>query len=418
MDKNYFRLYAHCFLEEGAKRGAIYNLKQGDVYSVDEHALGLLKKCENGRAVADILEDYPDDLQEQVLACLYNFKTTGVGRFLKNAKKVTKMVVKKPDSFDFVWLEITPQCNLKCVHCYAKDDVSFVLLEKMRFSDWERIMKDVYGLGCRQLQFIGGEPFLNTDLLSLITSAKEIGYEMIEVFTNATLLTDEEIDFLFDNQISVAVSVYGDSHNIHDKITQVQKSFNKTVSNLRKVVKKGITVRVSIIAMNINENHIDQTIKYLKEDVGATNIKVDTVRPCGNGKSGDLVPGGLVQKNKIREPLFPNCNFEKFRVAKHGHNCFSKKLCVCANGNVLPCVMERKIILGNVFESSLQQIFQAEKAKYVRSLNKDKVEVCKDCEYRYCCFDCRPKAQGASFNNNLYAKPADCLYDPYSGEWG
>jgi len=47
-------------------------------------------------------------------------------------------------------------------------------------------------------------------------------------------------------------------------------------------------------------------------------------------------------------------------------------------------------------------------------LSKDHIEVCKDCEYRYACFDCRVKTNDAE---NLYAKSSDCFYNPYTGIW-
>ncbi|MDD5638877.1 MAG: SPASM domain-containing protein [Candidatus Pacebacteria bacterium] len=97
--------------------------------------------------------------------------------------------------------------------------------------------------------------------------------------------------------------------------------------------------------------------------------------------------------------------------AHYGHNCFSEKICVTASGDILPCIMERNIVLGNILEKSLEEIIYSEESKELRNITKDKIEVCRDCEYRYCCFDCRIKAK------NFYDKPSDCLYDPYTGKW-
>ena len=46
MKKDKFILEKHCFLIMGAKRGAIYDLKHGDVYSIDEHAAKVIVLCE------------------------------------------------------------------------------------------------------------------------------------------------------------------------------------------------------------------------------------------------------------------------------------------------------------------------------------------------------------------------------------
>ena len=46
-------------------------------------------------------------------------------------------------------------------------------------------------------------------------------------------------------------------------------------------------------------------------------------------------------------------------------------------------------------------------------MNKDKIEECKECEFRYCCFDCRPDSNGKEINE----KPWYCTYYPKEGRW-
>jgi len=48
-------------------------------------------------------------------------------------------------------------------------------------------------------------------------------------------------------------------------------------------------------------------------------------------------------------------------------------------------------------------------------LSYDKIEVCRDCEYRYACHDCRPLTYGLT--GELTAKSLHCSYDPYRGKF-
>jgi len=48
-------------------------------------------------------------------------------------------------------------------------------------------------------------------------------------------------------------------------------------------------------------------------------------------------------------------------------------------------------------------------------LSYDKIEVCRDCEYRYACHDCRPLTYGPT--GELTAKSLHCSYDPYRGKF-
>ena len=71
--------------------------------------------------------------------------------------------------------------------------------------------------------------------------------------------------------------------------------------------------------------------------------------------------------------------------------------------------MERRISHGNLKDNSLKNLIKRE----IQQFSKDKVEGCKNCEFRYACYDCRPD----SISNDIYAKPYYCTYDVENGEW-
>ena len=71
--------------------------------------------------------------------------------------------------------------------------------------------------------------------------------------------------------------------------------------------------------------------------------------------------------------------------------------------------MERRISHGNLKSSSLENLL----TESILRLGKDHINECKDCEYRYACFDCRAN----SLSDNVLEKPWYCTYDPYQGEW-
>lgn len=68
---------------------------------------------------------------------------------------------------------------------------------------------------------------------------------------------------------------------------------------------------------------------------------------------------------------------------------------------------------GNIKEKSLKEIVINQKFQSLWKIIKDDVEVCKDCEFRYICTDCRAFQEEDS---NLL-KPKKCSYNPYNCEW-
>ena len=65
--------------------------------------------------------------------------------------------------------------------------------------------------------------------------------------------------------------------------------------------------------------------------------------------------------------------------------------------------------------NNITDIVNSEEFNFISTLSKDKIEICKDCEFRYACKDCRPL--GKSLDGNLWGKYAYCTYNPYIGRW-
>lgn len=408
-----FNLSEHCYLVKGAQRGAIYNFKTKDVYSVNAITLFLLEQLEKGKTLNQSVKNIPGLNFKEMLTYLKNLEDLEIGKFISDNEIIKKTELKKPpETLSFIWLEITTSCNLRCIHCYASSGQSDTSQGIMTEKNWEKVMEESHALGCRRLQLIGGEPFCIgvNNLLNVVQIARNIGYEFIEVYTNCTMINSKVLKFFKENNVAIATSLYGSKAEIHDSITQQIGSFNQTVKIIKKIVKLNLPLRVGIIEMRQNTENIKETEKFLYK-IGVQEIKIDIVRPSGRGCNEDLLNCSLIDKQNRKSPFFPKCSFSDFQKAHYGHNCFANKICITANGDILPCIMERNVVIGNILKDSLQEIMSSEGTKRIRNITKDEIEVCRDCEYRYCCFDCRVRAE------NFYSKPLDCLYNPYTGKW-
>ncbi len=107
-------------------------------------------------------------------------------------------------------------------------------------------------------------------------------------------------------------------------------------------------------------------------------------------------------------------NLELFTESQQFNSCLNKKLSLLENGAIKNCPSMLET-LGNINESSLTEILDSKKDDIHKywNITKDQIEVCKDCEFRYICTDCR----AFRGSNNIYSKPLKCNYNPYNGEW-
>lgn len=244
---------------------------------------------------------------------------------------------------DFLWLEITPNCNLHCQHCYAK---SSPLVKDSKLVDWQQVLVNGYDLGCRQVQFIGGEPTYQSKLLDYISTAHNLGYRFIEVYTNLTLLTDDFVDEFSSCGVRIATSFYSSNEEVHDRITGVKGSFKETLNGIKKVLNKKIPLRIGLVTTDINKHEINATKQFLiRLGVDKNKIKVDHTRPVGRAL-------GLTPYENLGETL---CG-----------SCWKGKLTISWDGNCYPCIFARNVNVGNVLANSLSEITYSVELKKFR----------------------------------------------------
>jgi len=95
------------------------------------------------------------------------------------------------------------------------------------------------------------------------------------------------------------------------------------------------------------------------------------------------------------------------------NSCLQGKVTIDAEGNIKNCP-SMKESYGNIKDTTLAEAIEKPGFKKYWDINKDKIHVCKDCEFRYICTDCRAYIEDPE---DILSKPLKCGYNPYTGEW-
>jgi MoaA/NifB/PqqE/SkfB family radical SAM enzyme len=258
-----------------------------------------------------------------------------------NATLIAPVLADHP--LDFLWLELTNRCNLQCLHCYADSGPRAEIPNALTKVEREQLITASFGIGCRRIQFIGGEPTLNKDLQALIELARHTGYDLIEVYSNLTHLSDDLLRCFEQFDVHVATSIYAPSAEVHDAITKVNGSFRRTVQNMRKLSAAGIKLRASIIEMPQNDGLTDATVSFLKHELHVHTVKVDRLRHFGRAGAGD-------------KDMHELCGA-----------CAKGTLCVGVDGKVSPCIMSKHWGVGSIRETSLAEIVYSSRLNKFRT---------------------------------------------------
>lgn len=102
---------------------------------------------------------------------------------------------------------------------------------------------------------------------------------------------------------------------------------------------------------------------------------------------------------------------------KH-NSCLNRKISIDVNGNIKNCPSMPESY-GNIKDTTLEEALNKPGFKKYWNVTKDMIEVCKDCEFRYVCTDCRAYTERTTFDKEEIdlSKPLKCGYNPYTNEW-
>lgn len=124
--------------------------------------------------------------------------------------------------------------------------------------------------------------------------------------------------------------------------------------------------------------------------------KIDNVSHCG----------------QISEDFFI-INMESYIEFQKFNSCLNRKISIDVEGNIKNCPSMSESF-GNIKDTTLVEALEKPGFKKYWDINKDKIHVCKDCEFRYICTDCRAYTDNPE---DILSKPLKCGYNPYTGEW-
>lgn len=115
----------------------------------------------------------------------------------------------------------------------------------------------------------------------------------------------------------------------------------------------------------------------------------------------------------VSSHYFVNDNLQFYNEGLKFNSCLNRKIGIDKFGVIKNCPSLR-LSFGHYREVSLEEAIADRNFKEMWEIPKSKIDVCKDCEYRNICTDCRAYTMDKS---NNFAKPAKCSYNPYTGVW-
>jgi uncharacterized protein len=204
--------------------------------------------------------------------------------------KPPKALPVRPFPLQTLVLNVTNQCNLSCGYCYeyGEDRIPGAATEGPRFMSEETarasvdfMLRESGESRVAHLTFFGGETLLNLPVLkSAIAYARERGQALgksvdFSLTTNATLLRDDVIEYLAENDVGVTISIDGPK-NVQDRFRVFKGgagSYDVVLPKIRALLarhtRRPIGARVTLTAANLDVKGI---YRHLTEDIGFREV--------------------------------------------------------------------------------------------------------------------------------------------------
>lgn len=336
----------------------------------------------------------------------------------------SKSIFSQNDFLRSIHIEVANECNERCIHCYIPHQRKNKAINTEMFY---RIVEEGRSMNIINVTISGGEPLIHKNFLSFLVRCRELDLS-VNVLTNLTLLTDEIVLEMKKNPLlSVQTSLYSMNYKVHDLITKVEGSFEKTISGIMKLLDAGIPVQISCPIMKPNKDTFMDVIKW--GDENSVAVLTDYIIFAAYDHTNCNLVNRLSleeaeeafdkQLTKERANSLSETAKEKILLTGTDPICSICRyyFCVSAEGDVFPCVGWQTNKIGNLKDNSIKEIWESsKKIQELREVKRESFPQCVECENRGYCTVCmmsnsNENSNGDAFKvNDFHCKVASMMH--------
>lgn len=290
-----------------------------------------------------------------------------------------------------IHVDISGLCNEHCVHCYIPDKFKN---KAMSCEMFRRILEQSRACNVLNITISGGEPMLNPNLLDFVRSCRSDNFS-VNLLSNLTLLTDEMVsEFEQSPLLSIQTSLYSMVPEVHDFITNSRGSFAKTKRAIEVLYKHNIPMQINCPVMKRNKDSYQGVLDWAK----SLNIEASSdfmLFGCFDGSGKNLKC--RLELSEV-EDVIRNEKQNQIQAKEHQYNpesnssicpVCSSSICVSHLGDVYPCEGWQSLILGNIMENTISQIWEESPVVHkLRNLSIRDFPKCQSCADKDFCSIC------------------------------
>lgn len=323
-----------------------------------------------------------------------------------------------------IYWYLTYKCNLRCKHCWISCSPEMDTTNELGKDSIHKVIADIDELKPGTVALTGGEPLLHRSLYGIIRelAAKKIS---MEIETNGLLMTDRFVSTVASlnghgASIGLNISLDGGNAVQHDWL-RGKGTFDRLVSNLRRLANKGIPYDIQCIVNRLNIAGISGIFE-LCQDLDTRFLKFGTTFVFGRAadNASDLVLGFDAYRDLFGSIITQATHYPRKSIIiktppaaiapdllseiTHLSNvqivssCDFPMLGILPNGDITVCALtvdSPEVRLGNISTTSLKAVFRDQYFQRLAQMNSPERlrGICATCRFKaVCCGSCRAQA--------------------------
>lgn len=196
-------------------------------------------------------------------------------------------------------MELTFNCNLKCIHCYTSCCNKNELINKELSIDAVlKIIDQIAASGCLWLAFTGGEPLFREDFIDIYSYAKKKGM-LITILTNGTLIDEKLSDYMMKSKpFCFDITLHGVNKETFEAVTQRKGSYEACMNGINLLRGKNVPFKLKTHITTLNYHELEEIRSYA-ESINVSHRMDYIIYPDLNGDISHYkyrMPTGLLKK--------------------------------------------------------------------------------------------------------------------------
>lgn len=399
----------------------LFDYKRGDYekrYVLSRNLYNILRMCDGSNSIDDIEKandcefmpyyDHLLSIEEDLI-------------IIEEAKHNARCFLESSTNEHFLeralW-HITSKCNCDCKHCY-------MMQKPWNDLDWlsmQKIVNDLRDINICAVSLTGGEVFTCPNFFDLLYLLDENEIKIEGVFTNATLINEENLRKIQSIQhIPLFVSINGPDEIPHDLFMGIEGGYAQTMKNIKMATDMNITVYANtILSSAIKGEEAIKVFYTLVKDLGIKRWRVSVPFMEGSWQKNykdfaisfeqelemyeQIIKLWIADGKPLEIELGHVLRYvdgevilNKYSPNDHACDYFLERVAIWPDATVSPCsmLMDKPYAVGNLKENTLIELWENPVMRYYKEIkiNQTGNEECKTCDkISECGVGCRATA--------------------------